>query len=573
MTPVAAYLLHRQAAGRPAHRFETVEELGSILVFAGRPQPNHAGDKFIFFQYRTIASRTNDTWGLYVQDVSSGKKRMVDEFWICRTRTFGWSPDDRFYAYARNGLCDVVICNVDEGKPVAVISTKTEFLSGAWLTPEKLVCSDGEQIFEFVQSGGRWHGPQNFASTNGGLKEIQPEGRKIEYLQAFSSHSLLWKQGNAIMKSSSTVEESPLLAWQTPTNELVDFFCSRQSEKILVLGRDKKTDFLTVLGNQGATDQYVSAYQERLDTKNFRATQVRLINKDRGYAYLGESDFSLNQVGYKMGMESGDAPSFVPLQGEIKSFEVSEQQLFLFGSLSDEPVGIWKYDLIKGELKQLASNQQRPFQYALSQTPVKNVTTNAAGKPLTYYLLEAIRPREGNRPPLVLGAMGYAEKTYYWDRYAQTIANCGAGFVMVDRRDRPDSEWADDLLAVYHALNRRNEFDTNNVYLFGISKGAICMNELLETKPALWRGAIFMSPGSLPETSCLNSKKLYMDIGGMDPTWGANSIRAKTYQDQAAKAGADMSLFIRPNVGHNSRLLSVEKERLHQLAAFLDDAD
>ena len=428
-------------------------------------------------------------------------------------------------------------------------------------------------MYEFVQSGGEWRGTQILASAKGGLNALYIEEKQIESLQAFSTETLFWKLGDAIMKNSTHVAETPAVVWQLPTNQLVDFTCSQAAEKILLLGRDRQEHFLSSLEIHPKTGECVARENARFDSVNSRVSQVRLINNGQGYAYLSESDFSLNKVFFKMQMERAGEPASVPLQGEIKSFETRGQQLFLFGALTNEPTGIWKFDISSGNLERLASNQERPFHFAISQQPLRNSTTNEAGESLTYYLLPPTQIGAGQRPPLVLGVMGITEKTYYWDRYAQTIANSGAYFVTVDRRDRPESEWGNDLRTVYDSLVRSIAVDTNNVYLLGISVGASQINRLFEATPAQWRGAIYISPVSLPETSCLNSKRLFVDIGEMDPIWGTNGIRAKTFQGRAAKARADVSLFIRPNVGHNCRLLSVEKERLHQLAAFLDDAD
>ena len=556
-----------------------VEELGSVLVFAGRPQPNHAEDKFIFLQYRTIGSRTNDSWGLYVQEVVGGKRRMLDEFvthtwregWVYKQiRTLGWSPDDRFFAFARNEFRDLVICDVNQGRPVAVFPTKTKFLSGAWLTSEKLVCTDGQQMFEFVQSGDQWLGPKSFASTEGGLKGIPLGSKEIESVQAITSDAVLWKLGDTIMKSSVNPEEPPVQVWQSPPDELVDFVCARETGKLLLHARDKQGDFFVNLELPAASGRYVAASMERNSATNFRISQVRLINQGRGHAFLGESDFTLNSVGFKLEMAGAGPGAQIPMAGEIKNYEAGRQHLFIFGSLTNEPAGVWEYDLRTGRLEPLASNQPRPFQFASSQSPLKSVITNAAGKALTCYLLPPTKPVAGRLPPLVLGVMGYTEKTYYWDRYAQTIANCGACFVTVDRRGRAENEWADDLLTVYDSLNRNHGFDPRHVYLLGISKGAITMNHLLETRPEQWRGAIFLSPGALPDPSRLAAKKIFLDIGGLDPTWGNDGVRAKAFHDAAAKAGADVTFYIRPGVEHNCRILSVEKERLHQLAAFLD---
>ncbi|MCW5555314.1 MAG: hypothetical protein KIS67_24530 [Verrucomicrobiae bacterium] len=74
ITPSLAFLCHHLAANRSGGQVrQMVEELGSILVFAGRPLPNHAGTKLVFIQYRT-----NDAWGIYVQEMAHGKRKLLD---------------------------------------------------------------------------------------------------------------------------------------------------------------------------------------------------------------------------------------------------------------------------------------------------------------------------------------------------------------------------------------------------------------------------------------------------------------------------------------------------------------
>lgn len=96
------------------------------------------------------------------------------------------------------------------------------------------------------------------------------------------------------------------------------------------------------------------------------------------------------------------------------------------------------------------------------------------------------------------------------------------------------------------------------------------MNELLTIRPELWRDAIYLSPGSLPASpASLGRRRVLVDIGGLDPRWGEQSIKAKQFRDAAARAGTEITLLIREGVEHNCRILSIEKERLHQLAGFL----
>ena len=575
LSPLFAVTYHRLAtSGRPAHIHETVDELGSILIFAGRPLLNHDCSKMVFLQYRTMGSRTNDSWGINLLELAGGKRTLLDELstdsWreeaiYGQVRTFGWSPDDKFFAYCRKKQKEIVISDISSGKIVATFPVPKTIGSGVWLSPQTLVCSDRERIFEVVLSGGQWQAPQDLlppANAPGEGATNQP----IESLQAFSADAVLWQQGGDIWKLHRG-DARPERVWQTVTNELVEYYYAQETRKFLLHFRGARGDLLAELsapvGGVAATLTNV----DRIEGGDFRPTQVRWINHGNGYAYLNESDFSLNTPVIKFDRQRPAAR--LPWQSEIRSYAVCGQQLFVMSSLTNEPMGIWKHDLVSGALERLVANQERPFQYAVSQPPLEHVFTNAAGKRLSYYLLEPAGLVPGRKTPLVFGCMGKLEKAYVWDRYAQTIANCGFYFVIPDRRNSEVSEWAGDAASIYADLKNRINLDTNRVHLLGISIGAGTMNEMLITRPELWRDAIYLSPGSLPDPACLSRRRVLVDIGGLDPRWGEKSIHAKKFRDAAARAGAEVTLLIREGVEHNCRILSIEKERLHQLAAFL----
>lgn len=141
--------------------------------------------------------------------------------------------------------------------------------------------------------------------------------------------------------------------------------------------------------------------------------------------------------------------------------------------------------------------------------------------------------------------------------------------MIVDRRNSEVNEWADEAISVYEALARKGSIDTNRVYALGISVAAVPINQLLARRRELWRGALHYSPNSLPDPTRLKASSILIDIGVLDKYSGENNSGAKNFRNAAARAGVNVTLFIRPGVGHNCRLLSIEEERLHQLAAFL----
>jgi len=575
LTPIFTLLVHHLAARKSAAVHQMFEELGSILVFAGRPLPNHAASKLVFIQYRTHGSRTNDSWGIYLQEIAGGKRILLDDLstdtWregvvYEQLRTLGWSPDDRYFAYCRDKHREIVICDANSGRPVAKFRVSEPITTGVWLSPQALVCSDGRQLLEITQAGGQWTGPSEFAAAPVPGQGEASTNPPITSLQAFSADTLLWQQGGAIWRCSRK-PVAPVKIRPGSADELLEYYYSPEAQKFLLHLRDAQGDYLAELHLPTSAEGQALTNEERIGRPGYHPTQVQFINHGRGYAYLAESDFSLNTPVVKEEKQSAPVP--LPWRGEIKSFAVSRQQLFVISSLTNEPTGIWQLDLVSGALAGIVSNQEHPFRYATSQPPLSNSFTNASGNRLSYYLLEPARVPAGRKAPLVFGVMGNKEKAYNWDRYAQAIANCGYYFVIVDRRNRAVEEWPDDVVAVYDTLTRRFAVDTNNVYLLGISVGAGSISKLLETRPELWRGAIYLSPSALPDPAKLRTPRILIDIGALDERWGKNNSEVKNFQDRAASAGVDVTLFIRPGVGHNCRLLSVEKERLHQLATFL----
>jgi hypothetical protein len=573
--PVIAIILHALAtSSHIPHESQIVNELGSVLTFAGRPIPNHAVDKFIFLRYRTLGTRTNDTWAMYIQRISDGARATVDIFttdtwresWLYeQVRTFGWSPDDRYFSYCRNEMKELVVYDISAERLTVLGHMNESLTSGAWLTPEVFACSDGKQVITFEKSESRWRGPtRNFPF------EAAYGTNLIENLQAYSSNTLLWQQNAAIWSSTRNATRS-VEVWQPPAGNQMDisFACSMGLSNVLILAETKENYFLADCYPGTAFKWNVFSIIPRLHPAAYKPTLLRQFPSGSGYSYLNESDFGLN---YPMVFLNRDRAIDLPWRGEIKSYEIRNNQLFVIGAISNEPVGIWQYDCSTKRLKAVVSSTDIPFHYATSQSPICGTVTKRSGGVLNYYLLPPARVKPHCVPPLVVGILGNKEKSYYWDRYAQTIVNWGAYFVTVDRRDSLSAEWAEDTLSVYYALQNKVYFDSNNLFLLAISSGADAVCQLLESEHVQWRGAMFLSPTTLPEFGKLEKQRILVDIGSLDETWGEGGFRAKEYCNEAAKAGLNVTLLVRPGVGHNCRLLSVERQRLHELVAFLDSA-
>ena len=197
---------------------------------------------------------------------------------------------------------------------------------------------------------------------------------------------------------------------------------------------------------------------------------------------------------------------------------------------------------------------------------LEGYVTNAAGERLTYYLLQPPVSAAHQKHPMVLGMMAEGDKGYTWERFAQAIASCGAYFVCMDRRGRSGPQGAEDVFCAYEFLSTRFAVDRNNLYLFGICAGGNLAEELLVSRPEIWKGAMLFSTYPFPRPGRVRAQSILLDVGGLDVTGVdvdglavdqqdiekgkarlAGLLRSR---DELAAAGIRPILIIHPGVGH-----------------------
>jgi len=298
--PLLAIICHRVATtNKRAHLRTMVDEIGSILVFGDRLRPNNAGTQLVFMQYRP-----NDSWGVYLQAVSNGRRTLLYELPIRANlnfdlyediKTLGWSPDDKYFAYCRNRRKVVVICDGDSGNTLAEFRMDNSVTAGVWLSSQTLLGSDGIQVYEFQQSGKRWMGPQIFLSAASTRKTGVPKVHPIELLEAFSTNTVLWRQHGTVWSGSKGVE-SPVKIWQAPDNAEMEFSYSQKAQKFLVHSRDKDGDFFADFYPRTPERDNILPNVVTTAAEKYHPTQISLIAEGTGYAYLDRNDFSLGTL-------------------------------------------------------------------------------------------------------------------------------------------------------------------------------------------------------------------------------------------------------------------------------------
>jgi hypothetical protein len=563
----------RTTAKQPAHFREIMDELSSIRIPTGKPVPNHANSKLIYLKYTQ-----KDTWGLYLLDIVTGKSKQVSEavrgkgeseYAIRNTVTLlDWSPDDKYFAYARNGNRQIVFFDGDSGAAIGQTNLSGSVTASTWLPSQTLLCATGARITEFSRSSQIWHSTAFFGTVpaRGKTNNTAPPPipvAEIKSLAAFDLNSAIWQQSNSIYVLQRG--RTPALVWQATNCDLIEFSFSAPAKKLLLHCKDDRGEFMADFHPRMLAGKDTLTNVVRLDTTDYQPHQVALINNGKGCAYINHSDVSLSQLIVKITPSSPPVP--LPWQDEIGDFYINGLKLYAICSSTNEPAGIWQYDMTSGALECLVSSIEQPFKYAATAPVVEGYVTNSEGEQLTYYLLQPANVPGNQKRPLVVGIMGIGELGYTWDRLAQTIASCGGYFLCMDRRHRTPSQWGEDALCAYDFLSEKYPIDAKNTYLLGISAGAYTAGDLLKSKPGMWKGAFLFSLHRFPTTNQMSAHSIALDVGELDI--GKDKTNLLQSLDELAASGTRPILMMHPKIGHIDRSVRLDRERMERIAAFI----
>jgi hypothetical protein len=233
------------------------------------------------------------------------------------------------------------------------------------------------------------------------------------------------------------------------------------------------------------------------------------------------------------------------------------KQLLIGGTFNNEPSsGIWQYDLDSEQLRPVVPYSDYPSIYAKDVDPLYGSVELASGHKLNYLLYMPANFDRHKKYPLVIGC------TPFWNIKSHRpgdrpwlpgiVASCGAFVVSVDRAGWFDGieQWGENVTDVYQRLIQNPCIDKNQVFLFGASAETQYLSELMSKSPGLWKGAILLNPGQLPDFS--NSPlfqqrpKILISAGSEEH----EDERLKKYQLDALKSGVMVEYIIHPGEGH-----------------------
>lgn len=535
------------AKGRRLQRLG--EELVAVNMLVKYPVPNWAGSQILF------AQSTEQGVGLHVLNLATGQRLPVYELAEGRILSgslllLDWSPDDSMLAYAKpvkGKKQEVVLCSSSVGKKVgslAVVGLIKEF---RWLSPASFAyLNDSNNIYVAARDAqGKWRQTQEFKGIT------QPP---VTHFAAVSANELVWKQAGGIWLLDLAATGAERL-WKPETNRLISCYFARENGKLLISAQNKDGSYqiLALNLNTRRTDRLNEVTEASIGKVNW-------VNSGSGFAFQcpdhwGDSLWVRRRTG-------ASQATVLFADGEVIDFKARRDRIFIYGSEGNEPPGIWEYTVGSEALRCVVAATEKPLRASRSVRHTSATLTNGT-RVITYQRWSPAR-KTGKLGPLILG-----QTPYRWNAYPQLAAAAGYHFVTVNRKSWEEGidQWEEDVLAVRAELVKKPEVDGQRIYLYGHSAETYPMSNLAASWPELWKGALMLSPSTLPDLTRCRLSTVLIDAGELDT--GARE-RLTKYQADAARAGVAVKLVIHPQARHTSWSRTTELAKVKALAEFLE---
>jgi hypothetical protein len=551
-------------AQKPAHILEIADELGSLNQIIDDVYPDPSNTRLVFSQM------TDDGTGIYFYNLAGGKRKLVCEQkakgwsdWSAQHfKMVGWSPDDTLFACAfpthdpQQPEEEILICDAHTGEVVTKLGVDSKFVEFTWLTPTSFAYtywnSDQHNIAVITQKSEKeWIQTQVFRGVGTLDKELAG-------FTAMASDSVAWREGGSLW-TLDFASGAARKIWDSTTNQLMEFTCSRDDQQLLLNCIDDKGQNLIRLDPHA---QSVSDLGRVSDRTNAVHNAV-WTGQGARYAYVGLDHGA--GVFYIKPSVTAD-PLRVPWPGLVISFCLNGDHLYVLGDEPNQAPGVWDCDIHSGESRLVLSDLEQPLKYAKIAGPTPHVFTNSSGGQGRYFVSQPTAIIAGKKYPLIIGQ----DPHLWWEPLTQVAANGGCYCVLVDRPSWWENldNFKKDVLQVYEIMVKNPDIDPARVYLYGTSAETPYASELLSEKPDIWNAAILFSPVATPDVSQVRISKLLL-VGGTSD--GGIVKKLTAYQDDAAQAGFSVTLDFLQGAGHVAQARGSVRERLETLAGFISE--
>ena len=240
----------------PPHWRAIAREIGSIAWFKDDVYPNKEGTRVVFSQ------ETEKGVGVFFCNAGSEKTKLLCEqrengYSWQRFGMLGWSPDDKFFAYAiplehrlNEGQREeqIVVCDGLSGETKAQIPGDPDLTQIAWLSPQSFAyLTYNQDVRVWMQKAdGSWSQTHIYTkNANDRLEAIENS------FTATSENSVAWRKGNEIRTLDFSTSAFKKI-WGSDSNTLERFTYSKEAGEYHLICSDKTGWLFVDLDPQGS---------------------------------------------------------------------------------------------------------------------------------------------------------------------------------------------------------------------------------------------------------------------------------------------------------------------------------
>ena len=527
---------------------------GGLLDLA--PVANHQGNRLLY------ARETGQGVGLFLANLALLERKPIEVVPRENTppRLIGWSPDDRYLAFAAPGKNrgpgpnqQIMIRDGATGAALNSVELTDALERGAWLSTNSLIfLSVRRQLFLYnldgnslvnARYGGKGLNSLPFGSNMVAASLVPAGGSAVAYDDG----------GNLKWLNLLTGRVTPLTHLTNAVIGQLDYSPDNQSFLFSLATAGRRSD-PCLYRFDPRTNAATGGLAQFTDRYNFeRINYGYWLAEGAGLAYAGPNfiGVTLNNGAFHTNLFSG---------GAYRNFSVSPRgdKIFALASVAQEPPGIWEYDVNDGDLDNVVPPKE---QLELSQwaEPVAMEIVRKTGGDLHYALLAPPESSGRGKYPAVLNLLG--DNPY--DAWPQLLAN--AGIISVSRHPRSAGE----AQAIAEHLLSQPQVDARRFYLVGQWGDTDLIQRLLETIPGRCRGVVLLRPSNFPQFPAQpRSRPPFLVFAGFQGDL-VYALRAEQFLAQACQRQIPAQLFFDEDLQRLAPRADLGRERDKMIIEFI----
>ena len=427
--------------------------------------------------------------GLYLANLTTSERKqivLVPETKML-PRFIGWSPDDRYLAFAATGEKNkpnqrIFVRDGASGLAQSSFDLPDPLEQASWLSTNSLILTARRKLYLYnferdLENIGPFGKPGlvqlrfDFPVASSSLQPIG--GRAVAFDDGSNIWHLIISSGRLTQLTHLTNVTIGQLDY-SPENDAFLF-------SLLIAGRRADPSLYRF---DPRTNNVTSGLAQFTDRFNFEHIYSgHWIAEGTGLAYAGQNFIGIT-------LKGGAFHTNLFTQGYYRNFSVSPRgdKIFALASIVNEPLSIWAYDVNYGDLDSVVPPKER-LEFSQWAEPYQVDVARTNGGLLAYSVLPPPHMSVGKKYPAVINLLGNNP----YDSLPQFLANVGIISVSV----RPKS--SDDIKTIINdLLNKQANVDPQRLYLVAQGVDGPMVRNLLSESSGPWRGVILLWPTEFP---------------------------------------------------------------------------